>query len=167
VWYGLGGVLISLKNNFSESFCAEGNSKNVKFESFSAEETELIAQNFGKNALPGEIFCLSGNLGAGKTIFAKGFAKGLGYNGRVTSPTFTIMNEYLGGRLPLYHFDLYRLGGESDMESIGYEDYFFSAGVTLVEWPEAGGEAIPAQAVRIEIRPDATRGENYREILAK
>jgi tRNA threonylcarbamoyladenosine biosynthesis protein TsaE len=94
----------------------------MKYESFSAADTAKIAFDFGKNAQPGEIFCLSGTLGAGKTVFVQGFAKGIGYEGRVTSPTFTIMNEYESGRLPIYHFDLYRLEGADDLESIGYEE---------------------------------------------
>ncbi|MCL2355687.1 MAG: tRNA (adenosine(37)-N6)-threonylcarbamoyltransferase complex ATPase subunit type 1 TsaE [Defluviitaleaceae bacterium] len=106
----------------------------MKFISFSAEDTEKIAFDFGLNAKPGDIFCLSGELGAGKTVFAKGFARGVGYEGRVTSPTFAVMNEYTG-KLPIYHFDLYRLDA-GDLEGIGCEEYFFGNGVSLVEWPE-------------------------------
>jgi len=106
----------------------------------SAEETERIAYEFGQNARAGDIFCLCGELGAGKTVFAKGFARGAGYGGIVTSPTFTVMNEYEGGRLPIYHFDLYRLEGAADLESIGYEEYFFGDGVSLIEWSERAGD---------------------------
>jgi tRNA threonylcarbamoyladenosine biosynthesis protein TsaE len=123
----------------------------MKFVSFSAEETADFAYEYGLRARAGDIFCLSGTLGAGKTVFAQGFAKGLGYEGRVTSPTFTIMNEYDNGRLPLYHFDLYRLNGESDLEGIGYEEYFFGGGVSLVEWAELAADAIPENAVWIKI----------------
>ena len=134
-------------------------------ESYSTGDTENLGIILGHEAKKGDIFCLCGNLGAGKTVFTKGFAKGLGYTGPVTSPTFTLMNEYVGGRLPLYHFDLYRLeGGESDLESIGYEDYFFGNGVCLVEWAELAGNAIPEKAIWIKIKPDLAKGDNYREI---
>lgn len=135
----------------------------MRYESFSAEETAKMAFQFGKNAKAGDIFCLSGTLGAGKTVFAKGFAMGIGYEGRVISPTFTILNEYEGGRLPLYHFDLYRLACE-DLESIGYEDYFFSSGVSLVEWPEQAVGFLPENVYWVKIKTDASRGGDFREI---
>jgi len=139
-----------------------------RFESRSAEETAEIAQHFGKSAAPGDIFCLSGNLGAGKTVFARGFAKGLGYEGAVTSPTFTIMNEYTGIRLPLYHFDLYRLEDATDLESIGYEDYFFADGVSLVEWPERAEEVFNSKNIyRVQIKTDLSQGEEFREITVE
>ena len=134
-------------------------------ESYSTEDTESLGIILGHEAKKGDVFCLTGNLGAGKTVFTKGFAKGLGYTGPVTSPTFTLMNEYVGGRLPLYHFDLYRLeGGESDLESIGYDEYFFGEGVALVEWAELAGDAIPPKAIWIKIVPNLEREDNYREI---
>ena len=135
------------------------------FKSFSPEETAFIAAGFGRAAAPGDIFCLSGPLGAGKTVFAQGFAQGLGYTGRVTSPTFTIMQVYEGGRLPLYHFDLYRLeGGVDDLEGIGYEDYFYAGGVCLVEWPSMAEGAMPAGARWVELRGDLECGAEFREI---
>ena len=135
------------------------------YESFSAEDTENLGFILGQEAKKGDIFCLSGNLGAGKTVFAQGFAKGLGYEGRVTSPTFTLMNEYVGGRFPIYHFDLYRLeGGEADMEGIGYEDYFYGNGVTLVEWAEVAGDAIPADAIWIKITQHLENDQDFRLI---
>lgn len=131
----------------------------------SVEDTENLGFMLGVEAKRGDIFCLCGNLGAGKTVFTQGFAKGLGYTGRVTSPTFTLVNEYTGGRLPLYHFDLYRLeGGEDDLESIGYEDYFFGKGVSLVEWAELAGSAIPTGAIWVKIDTDFDRDPNYRSI---
>ena len=134
--------------------------------SYSAEDTENLGFILGQEAKKGDIFCLSGNLGAGKTVFTQGFAKGLGYEDRVTSPTFTLMNEYIGGRLPLYHFDLYRLeGGEGDMESIGYEDYFYGNGVALVEWAELAGDAIPQNAIWVKIAADLDKNPDYREIV--
>jgi len=135
-------------------------------ESFSAADTENLGIILGQEAKKGDIFCLSGDLGAGKTVFAQGLALGLNYNGQVTSPTFTLMNEYIGGRLPMYHFDLYRLeNGEEDMETIGYEDYFYGKGVTLVEWAELAGDAIPENAIWIKIHHNLQKGTDYREIL--
>ena len=134
-------------------------------DSYSAEDTENLGLILGHEAKKGDIFCLSGNLGAGKTVFTKGFAKGLGYTGPVTSPTFTLMNEYIGGRFPLYHFDLYRLeGGETDLESIGYEEYFYGEGVCLVEWAELAGDVMPEKAIWIRISPDLEKDADYREI---
>ncbi|MCL2361751.1 MAG: tRNA (adenosine(37)-N6)-threonylcarbamoyltransferase complex ATPase subunit type 1 TsaE [Defluviitaleaceae bacterium] len=135
-----------------------------KYISNSPEESARIAAEIAKNTAPGDIFCLSGPLGAGKTIFAQGFAAGLGYTGQVTSPTFTILQIYEGGRLPMYHFDLYRLeGGIAELEGIGYEEYFYADGVTLIEWPEMAPEAIPAEAIRVEIQGDMIG--DYREII--
>jgi len=134
--------------------------------SFSASDTENLGFILGQEAKKGDIFCLTGDLGAGKTVFAQGLALGLGYSGRVTSPTFTLMNEYVGGRLPMYHFDLYRLeNGEEDMETIGYEDYFYGNGVALVEWAELAGDAIPGHAIWIKIKQDLKKNAEYREIL--
>jgi len=134
-------------------------------ESYSASDTENLGFILGQEAKKGDIFCLRGDLGAGKTVLAQGFAKGLGYAHRVTSPTFTLMNEYIGGRLPIYHFDLYRLeGGETDMESIGYEDYFYGNGVALVEWAELAQDAIPPHAIWIKITQDMQNDIDYREI---
>jgi tRNA threonylcarbamoyladenosine biosynthesis protein TsaE len=136
----------------------------MKFESFSAEDTARIAYEFGKKAVAGDIFCLSGTLGAGKTVFAQGFARALGYR-QITSPTFTIMNEYTGGRLPLYHFDLYRLNDGTDLESIGYEEYFFSNGVSLVEWAERAADLFPENVFFVKI--NLSSNENYREICVE
>jgi len=118
----------------------------------SEAETEAFAFDFAQSAKPGDIILLSGDLGAGKTVFARGFARGLGYCGNVTSPTFTIMNEYHNTRLPMYHFDLYRLQDATDLESIGYEDYFFSNGVCLIEWPERATQLFPNNVISIKIK---------------
>lgn len=120
------------------------------YKSFSAGETAQIAFGFGQKSKAGDIFCLNGCLGAGKTVFAQGFAKGAGYNGRVTSPTFTIVNEYIGGRLPVYHFDLYRLES-NDLQDIGCEEYFFSDGVCLIEWAERAENIFPKNTTWIKI----------------
>ena len=129
----------------------------IIYKSNSPEETTGIAKDFGRKAAPGDIICLTGPLGAGKTVFAQGFAQGMGYTGQVTSPTFTVLQVYEGGRLPIYHFDWYRLeGGIAELEGIGYEDFFFAEGVTLIEWPEMAAEAVPDGATQIEIRGGLT-----------
>jgi len=125
------------------------------YKTSSAEETARIAAELAKSAAPGDIICLSGPLGAGKTVFAQGFARGLGYTGQVTSPTFTIMQIYEGGRLPIYHFDWYRLeGGIGELEGIGYEDFFFAEGVSIIEWPEMAAEAVPPTATMVTVLGD-------------
>ena len=128
-----------------------------------AEETIALGQRFGSLAKPGEIYCLTGDLGTGKTQFAKGFAKGLGIEDSVTSPTFTLINEYRG-RLMLYHFDVYRITSLEEMDDTGYEEYFFGQGVCLVEWAELISELIPQNAVWVHIEKDLSKGEHYRRI---
>ena len=117
----------------------------------SPDETFALGKSFGEKARAGQIYCLDGDLGAGKTVFAQGFAEGLGVSETVNSPTFTIINIYESGRLPLYHFDLYRIEEPEEMEEIGYEEYFYSEGVCLVEWASLVPEIIPETAVRIAI----------------
>ena len=110
---------------------------------------------------------MSGDLGTGKTAFAQGFAQGLGIEDYVNSPTFTIMQIYDKGRLPLYHFDVYRIGDSSEMDELGYEEYFFGNGVSLVEWPEMIEDILPDDAIRITIEKDLTKGFDYRLIKVK
>ena len=136
----------------------------MTYESLSIEDTAKIGEELAKNTKRGDIFCLAGNLGAGKTVFAGGFAKGLGINCYITSPTFTILNEYHEGRLCLYHFDLYRLKDPNELFGIGYEEYFFGDGVTLVEWPERAESLIPQNAVFITIETDFSICPNFRRI---
>jgi len=134
------------------------------YKSYNAETTKNIGIYYGKKATSGDIFCLSGDLGAGKTVFTQGFAIGIGHEGRVTSPTFTLMNVYEGGRFPIYHFDLYRLeDGTNDLESIGYEDFLYSNGVSLVEWPERAEDAFFGNITYIEFKQFESDA-NYREI---
>ena len=123
------------------------------FESNSAEDTFAFGKKMGEAAKPGDIICLDGDLGVGKTVFTQGFAKGLGIDDYVNSPTFTIVKEYYG-RIPLYHFDVYRIGDPSEMEEIGYEDYFYGKGVTIIEWPELIEELIPEEAHWVRIKKD-------------
>ena len=135
----------------------------MKLESFSAEETFAIGKKLGEEAKAGAVFCLSGDLGVGKTVFTKGFAVGLGVTDTVNSPTFTIVQEYKG-RLPFYHFDVYRIEEPEEMEEIGYEDYFYGDGACMIEWAELIEELIPADAVRVCIKKDLQKGTDYRLI---
>lgn len=134
------------------------------FESNSAEDTFAFGQKLGREAVPGGIICLDGDLGVGKTVFTQGFAAGLGIDDYVNSPTFNIVKEYEGGRLPLYHFDVYRIGDPSEMEEIGYEDYFYGQGVSIIEWPGQIEELLPKEARWVRIRKDLTKGFDYRRI---
>lgn len=133
-------------------------------ETYSEKDTFEFGKEFSKQVKPGDVVCISGDLGVGKTIFTKGFAEGLGITEPVSSPTFTIVQVYDEGRLPLYHFDVYRIGDVSEMEEIGYEDYFFGDGVCLIEWAELIDEIIPANAYKVLIEKDLQIGLDYRRI---
>lgn len=133
-------------------------------ETYSSEETFKLGESLGRKAGPGQIYTLIGDLGTGKTVFTQGFANGMGVKEYVNSPTFTILKVYEDGRLPLYHFDVYRIEEPEEMEEIGYEDYFFGDGVTLIEWADIISELIPEDAVRIEIYKDLSKGADYRRI---
>lgn len=139
------------------------NKKKV-WDSFSEQETVQIAKNLAKQAKAGDVYCLSGNLGVGKTVFTKGFAKGLGIQEPVNSPTFTIMQIYEEGNLPLYHFDVYRIEDVEEMEEIGYEDYFYGEGVCFIEWAELIKEILPKDCKKIKIAKDISKGFDYRRI---
>lgn len=128
------------------------------------EATWELGRRLGEQAVKGQVICLNGDLGVGKTVFTQGFANGLGINEPVSSPTFTILQIYEAGRLPLYHFDVYRIGDIEEMEEIGYEDYFFGDGVCLIEWASLIEEILPEQAVRITIEKDLEKGFDYRRI---
>ena len=136
----------------------------MTIETNSSEETYELGRTLGSKAEPGEIYTLTGDLGTGKTVFAQGFAEGLGITEYVNSPTFTILQVYEDGRIPLYHFDVYRIEEPEEMEEIGYEDYFFGDGVTLIEWAELIEELIPGDAHRVVITKDLGRGTDYRYI---
>ena len=133
-------------------------------ETFSAKETFETGYEMGLKALPGQIYCLNGDLGVGKTVFTQGFAKGLGIEEPVNSPTFTIIQEYRDGRLPLYHFDVYRIGDIEEMDELGYEEYFYSEGVCLIEWSSLIKEIIPEDAIEIVIEKNLEKGFDYRKI---
>ena len=133
-------------------------------ESNSAEETFKFGVELGKSAEPGTVYCLDGDLGTGKTVIAKGIASGLGIKEPVSSPTFTVVQVYDDGRLPLYHFDVYRIEDPCEMEEIGYEDYFYGKGVTIIEWSDMISEYIPSDAVRIRLKKELKKGFDYRKI---
>ncbi len=135
-----------------------------QYETFSPEETFHLAEKLAEKSHPGQIYTLNGDLGVGKTVFTQGMAAGLGIDEPVNSPTFTIVQEYRSGRLPLYHFDVYRIGDPEEMEEIGYDDYFFGEGITLIEWAELIEELIPENRISVTIEKDPDRGFDYRKI---
>ncbi len=137
------------------------------YESFSEEMTFEVGMEIGKQAKAGDIICLNGDLGVGKTVFSKGFAKGLMIDEHITSPTFTIINTYETGKLPFYHFDVYRIADPYELDEIGYEDYFFGQGVTMIEWASLIEEVIPSSAKQIDIEKDLDKGLDYRRITYK
>lgn len=137
---------------------------NMITETRSSKETYELGYNMGKNSRAGDVYCLDGDLGVGKTVFTQGFAKGLGINEPINSPTFTIVQEYHDGRLPLYHFDVYRIGDITEMDEIGYEEYFYSEGVCLIEWGNLISEIMPENATYIKISKDLSKGFDYRKI---
>ena len=133
-------------------------------ETFSPEETFAFGKWIGENALPGQVYTLVGDLGVGKTVFTQGVAEGLGITEPVNSPTFTIVQQYDTGRLPLYHFDVYRIGDISEMDEIGYEDCFYGEGVSLIEWSQLIEDILPEQVTEITIEKDLEKGFDYRRI---
>ncbi len=133
-------------------------------ETYQPQETFAVGEKLGRNAIAGQIYTLNGDLGVGKTVFTQGFAKGLDIEEAVNSPTFTIVQIYDEGRLPLYHFDVYRIGDISEMDEIGYEDCFYGEGVCLIEWAQLIEELIPAQAIHVTIEKNPAKGVDYRKI---
>ena len=133
-------------------------------ESYSPEETFAIGEEIGEQLKPGDVYCLIGDLGVGKTVFTQGLAKGLGIEEPINSPTFTIIQEYHEGRIPLYHFDVYRIGDVSEMDELGYEEYFYGDGACLIEWGNLIEEILPKETVTITIEKDLEKGFDYRKI---
>ncbi|SEQ02860.1 tRNA threonylcarbamoyladenosine biosynthesis protein TsaE [Lachnospiraceae bacterium RM5] len=133
----------------------------------SPEETFELAKQLAEKAVPGSIITLSGSLGVGKTVFAKGYAAGLGIKTSVSSPTFTIMNVYDEGRIPLYHFDVYRVETEEEMYNVGYEEYFYGNGVCLIEWPEKIKSLLPESYLKIHISRALDKDYDYRKITVE
>lgn len=142
-------------------------SNNYVMESQKAEDTFLIGKKMGEAAKPGDVICLSGDLGVGKTVFTQGFAAGLDITGPVNSPTFTIVQEYDEGRIPFYHFDVYRIADVEEMDEIGYEDYFYGEGVCMIEWAELIAEILPNHMTKIAIEKDLDKGFDYRKITVE
>lgn len=137
----------------------------VEFVTNSEQETEELGARLAERLEPGAVIAFTGDLGAGKTAFTRGLARGLGISDRVTSPTFTIVNEYEGGRLPLFHFDMYRLGSSDELFDIGWEDYLARGGVCAVEWSENVSDALEEGSVLVEIRRGAR--DNQRVIAVE
>ena len=133
-------------------------------ETHDPEETFEVGRTIGMNAKPGQIYTLTGDLGVGKTVFTQGVAAGLGITEPVNSPTFTIIQEYEDGRLPFYHFDVYRIGDLEEMEEIGYDDYFFGQGICLIEWANLIEEILPENLIKVTIEKDLEKGFDYRRI---
>lgn len=133
-------------------------------ETWSPEETFAVGEELGRKAKAGEIYTLNGDLGVGKTVFTQGVAKGMGIEEPVNSPTFTIVQVYEEGRMPFYHFDVYRIGDVEEMDEIGYEDYFFGEGLCMIEWAELIEEIIPEYARSITIEKDLEKGFDFRRI---
>ncbi len=136
------------------------------YKSNSEKETKNIAKAFAKELLPGSVICLYGDLGVGKTAFVQGVANALGVTDYVSSPTFTIVNCY-DGTLPLYHFDVYRISDSDEMYEIGYEEYVYGDGISLIEWPQLILDILPEKRYDITITKDLSIHENYREILVE
>lgn len=138
--------------------------KNMIIETNTAKETFDFGKSLGQQAKPGTVYTLIGDLGVGKTVLTQGLAKGLDILEPISSPTFTIVQVYEEGRLPLYHFDVYRIGDVEEMEEIGYEDYFYGEGVSLIEWANLIEEILPQQYTEIKIEKDLEKGFDYRKI---
>ena len=133
-------------------------------ETNSAEETEALGLRLAKKATPGQVFTLIGDLGVGKTVFTQGFAKGLDIDEAICSPTFTIVQVYDSGRIPFYHFDVYRIGDVEEMDEIGYEDYIYGDGVSLIEWANLIEDILPDSYTRVTIEKNLEKGFDYRKI---
>lgn len=136
-------------------------------ESFSPEETLELGREMGRNAQPGDVYTLIGDLGVGKTVFTQGIAEGLEIEESICSPTFTIVQVYEEGRMPFYHFDVYRIGDVEEMDEIGYEDYFYGEGLCMIEWANLIEEILPSTRKEITIEKDLEKGFDYRKITIK
>ncbi len=139
----------------------------VCYETFSPQETFELGKKIGKEAKPGMVYTLIGDLGVGKTVFTQGVAAGLEIDEPVNSPTFTIVQVYESGRMPFYHFDCYRIGDVEEMEEIGYMDYFYGDGLTMIEWANLIEEILPSSYYQIEIKKDLEKGFDYRKITVE
>ena len=136
-------------------------------ESFSPEDTLELGKKMGKEAQPGDVYTLIGDLGVGKTVFTQGIADGLEIGESICSPTFTIVQVYEEGRMPFYHFDVYRIGDIEEMDEIGYEDYFYGEGLCMIEWANLIEEILPSTYKEITIEKDLEKGFDYRKITIR
>ena len=139
----------------------------MEYDSYSPENTFELAKKLGQDATAGEVVCLIGDLGVGKTLFSQGFAKGLGVEEYVNSPTFTIVQEYEGNddrRLKLYHFDVYRIEAPEEMEEVGFTDMIYGEGVSLIEWADMISDILPEHYIRVTIEKNMEKGFDYRKI---
>ncbi len=136
----------------------------IIYETFSPEETRALGKRIGAKAVPGSVYTLVGDLGVGKTVFTQGIAEGLEIKEPICSPTFTIVQVYEEGRIPFYHFDVYRIGDIEEMDEIGYEDYFFGEGLCMIEWANLIEEILPENRWDITIEKDLEKGFDYRKI---
>ena len=137
------------------------------YESYTPKDTFRIAYEMGRQIKPGEVVCLNGDLGTGKTLFSQGFAKGLGIEDGVNSPTFTIVQQYDEGRIPLYHFDVYRIEDSEEMDEIGFADMIYGDGVCLIEWAERINDILPERYISVTIGKDLKKGFDYRRIVVE
>lgn len=135
-----------------------------RIETFSEEETFALGEKIGREAKPGQVYTLLGDLGVGKTVFTQGVAKGLGIDEPICSPTFTIVQVYEEGRMPFYHFDVYRIGDVSEMDEVGYEEYVYGEGISLIEWANLIEDILPERYTQITIEKDLEKGFDYRKI---
>lgn len=141
--------------------------KETVYETFSEAETHALGKKIGETAKPGDVYTLVGDLGVGKTVFTQGIADGLGITEPVSSPTFTIVQVYEEGRMPFYHFDVYRIGDIEEMDEIGYEDYFYGEGLCMIEWANLIEEILPDKRYDVTIEKDLEKGFDYRKITIK
>lgn len=139
----------------------------MMIETFCAEETYQIGKKMGEAAKPGDVICLEGDLGVGKTVFTQGFAAGLGITEPVSSPTFTIVQTYDEGKMPFYHFDVYRIGDVEEMDEIGFDEYIFGEGVCLIEWANLIEEILPENYSTVRIEKVLEKGFDYRVITVE
>ncbi len=143
------------------------NQKEIILETFSPEETFALGEKMGREAKPGEVYTLIGDLGVGKTVLTQGIAKGLDITEPICSPTFTIVQVYEEGRMPFYHFDVYRIGDIEEMDEIGYEDYFYGDGLCMIEWANLIQEILPEHYRQITIEKEPEKGFDYRRITIR
>ena len=139
----------------------------MEYNSWQPEDTFAIAEQLGESAQPGQVYCLLGDLGVGKTLFSQGFAKGLGVEDSVNSPTFTIVQTYTEGRMPFYHFDVYRIEDSEEMEEVGFTDMIYGDGVCLIEWANLIEDILPEHYIEVEICKDLDKGFDYRKIIVR